>query len=84
MSIFQPAPEPPSKLGVYRVLSPRAGVRVSPICLGAMSIGTDQKWTKVDSHPFDAGISDLYLSDDGIHGQRDGYEAPGYLLRYGR
>ncbi|KAE9402840.1 Aldo/keto reductase [Gymnopus androsaceus JB14] len=46
MSIFQPAPEPPSKLGVYRVLSPRAGVRVSPICLGAMSIGTDQKWTK--------------------------------------
>ncbi|KAE9393173.1 Aldo/keto reductase [Gymnopus androsaceus JB14] len=42
MSIFQPAPEPPTKLGVYRVLSPRAGVRVSPICLGAMSIG--DKW----------------------------------------
>ncbi|KAE9383091.1 Aldo/keto reductase [Gymnopus androsaceus JB14] len=44
MSIFQPAPEPPTKLGVYRVLSPRAGVRVSPICLGAMSIG--DKWNE--------------------------------------
>ena len=37
-----PAPEPPSKLGRYRQLSPLAGVRVSPICLGAMSIG--DKW----------------------------------------
>ncbi|KIK71472.1 hypothetical protein GYMLUDRAFT_211759 [Collybiopsis luxurians FD-317 M1] len=45
MSFLQPAPEPPSKLGVYRVLSPRAGVRVSPICLGAMSIG--DKWNEV-------------------------------------
>ncbi|KAF9074599.1 NADP-dependent oxidoreductase domain-containing protein [Rhodocollybia butyracea] len=43
MSFMQPAPEPASKLGVYRVLSPRAGVRVSPICLGAMSIG-DSQW----------------------------------------
>ncbi|KAF9064050.1 NADP-dependent oxidoreductase domain-containing protein [Rhodocollybia butyracea] len=33
------APPPPTKLGLYRILSPRAGVRVSPICLGAMSIG---------------------------------------------
>ncbi|KAE9404737.1 Aldo/keto reductase [Gymnopus androsaceus JB14] len=47
-SIFQPAPEPPTKLGVYRVLSPRAGVRVSPICLGAMSIGDDKNWNQVD------------------------------------
>ncbi|KAJ4470898.1 NADP-dependent oxidoreductase domain-containing protein [Lentinula aciculospora] len=39
MSIWQPAPDPPTKLGVYRTLSARAGVRVSPICLGAMSIG---------------------------------------------
>ncbi|KAE9383139.1 Aldo/keto reductase [Gymnopus androsaceus JB14] len=45
MSIFQPAPEPSTKLGVYRVLSPRAGVRVSPICLGAMSIG--DKWNDI-------------------------------------
>ncbi|KAE9394042.1 Aldo/keto reductase [Gymnopus androsaceus JB14] len=29
----------PTKLGVLRVLSPNAGVHVSPFCLGAMSIG---------------------------------------------
>ncbi|KAK7047899.1 putative aryl-alcohol dehydrogenase aad14 [Paramarasmius palmivorus] len=42
MSAFAPAPPPPTKLGVYRTLSPRAGVHVSPLCLGAMSIG--DKW----------------------------------------
>lgn len=31
---------PPTKLGRYRVLSPRAGLRVSPIQLGAMSLGS--------------------------------------------
>ena len=40
-----PAPEPPSKLGRYRQLSPLAGVHVSPICFGAMSIG--DKWEKL-------------------------------------
>lgn len=34
--------KPPSALGRYRVLSPLAGVHVSPICLGAMNIG--DKW----------------------------------------
>lgn len=42
MSMFPPAPEPPSKLGIYRVLSPNAGIRVSPLQLGAMSLG--DKW----------------------------------------
>ncbi|TBU22008.1 Aldo/keto reductase [Dichomitus squalens] len=42
--IWFPAPEPPTKLGRYRQLSPLAGVRVSPICFGAMSIG--DKWEK--------------------------------------
>ncbi|KAK7047900.1 putative aryl-alcohol dehydrogenase aad14 [Paramarasmius palmivorus] len=42
MSAFAPAPPPPTKLGVYRTLAPRAGVHVSPLCLGAMSIG--DKW----------------------------------------
>jgi aryl-alcohol dehydrogenase-like predicted oxidoreductase len=36
------APPPISKLARYRTLSPLAGVRVSPIQLGAMSIG--DKW----------------------------------------
>ncbi|KAI5115043.1 hypothetical protein M0805_001885, partial [Coniferiporia weirii] len=38
-----PAPPPPTPLGRYRVLSPLAGVRVSPLQLGAMSIG--DKWS---------------------------------------
>jgi aryl-alcohol dehydrogenase-like predicted oxidoreductase len=39
MSVFKLAEDPPTKLGLYRILSPRAGIRVSPIQLGAMSIG---------------------------------------------
>ncbi|KIW17873.1 hypothetical protein PV08_05068 [Exophiala spinifera] len=41
---FKPAPEPPTELGRYRVLSSTAGVRVSPLCLGAMSIGDAWKF----------------------------------------
>ncbi|KZT58600.1 Aldo/keto reductase [Calocera cornea HHB12733] len=39
MSIWAPAPAPKTALGEYRLLSPSAGIRVSPLCLGAMSIG---------------------------------------------
>ncbi|KIJ40924.1 hypothetical protein M422DRAFT_32039 [Sphaerobolus stellatus SS14] len=42
MSFWASPPSPKTKLGRYRVLSPIAGVRVSPFCLGAMSIG--DKW----------------------------------------
>ncbi|KAL0570280.1 putative aryl-alcohol dehydrogenase aad14, partial [Marasmius crinis-equi] len=42
MSWAAPPPPPSTKLGVYRTLSSRAGVHVSPLCLGAMSIG--DKW----------------------------------------
>lgn len=44
MSLFQPAPEPATELGRYRVLSKRAGIRVSPLQLGAMSIG--EAWSE--------------------------------------
>ncbi|ORX51944.1 aryl-alcohol dehydrogenase AAD14, partial [Hesseltinella vesiculosa] len=37
--IFSPAPEPVTELARYRVLSSTAGIRVSPLQLGAMSIG---------------------------------------------
>ena len=40
--LWAPAPPPPSKLGRHRQLSDLAGVHVSPICLGGMSIG--DKW----------------------------------------
>ncbi|KAK7062852.1 putative aryl-alcohol dehydrogenase aad14 [Paramarasmius palmivorus] len=43
MASFTPAPPPPTKLGVYRVFSPRAGVHVSPLALGGGGIG--DKWS---------------------------------------
>lgn len=39
MSLFAPVPKPASLLGYHRLLSPTAGVRVSPLCLGAMNFG---------------------------------------------
>jgi len=38
-SLFEPAPEPKTELGRLRILSKHAGIRVSPLALGAMSIG---------------------------------------------
>ena len=42
MSTWARPPEPRTKLGVHRPLAPLAGLHVSPIQLGAMSIG--DKW----------------------------------------
>jgi len=39
MSHLKPADPPKTPLGIYRVLSPKSGVRVSPLCLGGLSIG---------------------------------------------
>jgi hypothetical protein len=70
MSLLDQPPLPPTKLGRYRTLSPLAGVHVSPLQLGAMSIG--DKWHKfgmgsmdkessfklLDAY-FDAGVSQI-------------------------
>ncbi|CAK5268232.1 unnamed protein product [Mycena citricolor] len=45
MSFWEPPPQPATKLGVYRSLSAHAGVHVSPLQLGGMSIG--DKWEKL-------------------------------------
>ena len=45
MSFLAPPPAPPTALGRYRVLSPLASIRVSPLQLGAMSIG--DQWEKM-------------------------------------
>ncbi|CDO77141.1 hypothetical protein BN946_scf184657.g16 [Trametes cinnabarina] len=45
MSIFKPAPPPPTRLGRHRQLAPNAGIHVSPLCLGGMSIG--DQWDKI-------------------------------------
>lgn len=39
MGFGDPAPEPATPLGVHRVLAPVAGIRCSPLCLGAMNFG---------------------------------------------
>ncbi|KAL4820984.1 NADP-dependent oxidoreductase domain-containing protein [Aspergillus spinulosporus] len=39
MSFWTFAPEPKTPLGYHRVLSPTAGVKVSPLCLGGMNFG---------------------------------------------
>jgi aryl-alcohol dehydrogenase-like predicted oxidoreductase len=43
--LFVPPPPPRTLLGRYRILSPNAAVRVSPLVLGGMSIG--DKWDQV-------------------------------------
>ena len=40
---FAPHPDPKGPLNRYRILSPNAAVRVSPLCLGAMNLGTAWK-----------------------------------------
>ncbi|KAK5663044.1 hypothetical protein OQA88_6460 [Cercophora sp. LCS_1] len=65
LPFFLPAPEPPTELGRFRILSPTTGVKVSPICLGGMSIGNawesalgsmtkDDSFKLLDAY-FDAG-----------------------------
>lgn len=49
--LWGPAPEPPTRLGRHRQLAPNAGIHVSPICLGALSIG--DKW-----EPYGLGAMD--------------------------
>ncbi|KAK7460370.1 hypothetical protein VKT23_009093 [Stygiomarasmius scandens] len=39
MSPLATAESAKSPLGIYRILSPRCGLRVSPLCLGTMSLG---------------------------------------------
>ena len=39
MSLYVPVPKPTSRLARYRALSPNASIHVSPLQLGAMSIG---------------------------------------------
>lgn len=67
LSYFTPPPLPPTKLGRYRVLSPLAGVHVSPLALGGMSIG--HKWEDMGFGPMDKEKSlellDAYFDNGG-------------------
>lgn len=71
--LFAPPPAPASQLARYRTLSPLAGVRVSPLCLGGLGIG--DKWQQyglgsmdkensfklLDAY-FDLGVSNPHCS----------------------
>jgi aryl-alcohol dehydrogenase-like predicted oxidoreductase len=55
---FPPVPEPQTELGRYRVLSSNAGVKVSPLVLGAMSLG--QAWTAITGAIDEQDIFSVY------------------------
>ncbi|KAJ7282049.1 Aldo/keto reductase [Mycena rebaudengoi] len=67
MPAFWEEPSPPTKLGHYRLLSPLAGIHVSPIQLGAMSIG--DKWANLGMGAMDKESSfkllDAYFDNGG-------------------
>ncbi|KAJ7493318.1 Aldo/keto reductase [Mycena galericulata] len=67
MASFFETPTPPTKLGHYRVLSPLAGIHVSPLQLGAMSIG--DKWADMGMGAMDKQSSfkllDAYFDNGG-------------------
>lgn len=58
-NVFPPISGPKTELARYRLLSPTAGVRVSPICLGAMSLG--DQWTGMMGGKLEQGESEAYL-----------------------
>ncbi|KAF8815569.1 arylalcohol dehydrogenase [Phlegmacium glaucopus] len=66
-SLYAPAPAPESGLARYRVLSARAGVHVSPIQLGGMSIG--DQWVDLGYGKMDKESSfkllDAYFDNGG-------------------
>ncbi|KAH6912854.1 aryl-alcohol dehydrogenase [Coprinopsis sp. MPI-PUGE-AT-0042] len=67
MALFAPASPPPTRLGRYRKLSSTAGVHVSPLLLGAMSIG--DKWAQFGMGAMDKESSfkllDAYFDNGG-------------------
>ncbi|KAJ7355931.1 aryl-alcohol dehydrogenase [Mycena albidolilacea] len=69
MSFVTRAPPPPTKLGRYRQLAPRAAIHVSPLALGAMSIG--DKWDAIGMGAMDKDSSfkllDAFFDAGGNH-----------------
>ncbi|KAJ4009497.1 hypothetical protein NW752_009087 [Fusarium irregulare] len=67
--VFQTAPKPRSLLGWHRILSPTASVKVSPICLGGISIGNAWKfYTGKNEDPFKLLDAFYELGDARQHG----------------
>ena len=64
-SYFAPSEEPPTELGRYRILSSTAGVRVSPLALGAMSLGNSWGWVKPMTKDQAFELLDAYVAAGG-------------------
>jgi aryl-alcohol dehydrogenase-like predicted oxidoreductase len=62
---MQSVPPPPSALGKYRLLSPTAAVRVSPLCLGTASIGDTWEHIGTQSKENSFNILDLFYDMGG-------------------
>ena len=54
-AFFVQPPQPKTRLGRHRQLSPLAGIHVSPLGLGAMNIG--DKWEKIGFGAMDKASS---------------------------
>ena len=50
---MNPVPEPKSALGRYRLLSPSAAIKVSPLALGTMNFGDAWFVTLFPQHRFE-------------------------------
>jgi aryl-alcohol dehydrogenase-like predicted oxidoreductase len=66
MPLLPNAPPPVSPLGRYRLLSPNASVKVSPLCLGAMNFGNSwQQHLGFCDQPTTEGILDFFYEQGG-------------------
>ena len=64
MSLFQSPPKPSNPLAYHRILSPTASVKVSPIALGGISIGSS--WSSIFGKNEDPSkLLDAYFSIGG-------------------
>ena len=64
MAFWTPTPKPKTGLGYYRLLSPTAGVRVSPIQLGAVNIGSTIAFGSMDKES-SFNLLDAYFNNGG-------------------
>jgi aryl-alcohol dehydrogenase-like predicted oxidoreductase len=64
MSLFNPPPKPTTPLACHRPLSPTASIKVSPLCLGGISIGSS--WSPIYGKNEDAfALLDAFVAQGG-------------------
>ncbi|KAH7165193.1 NADP-dependent oxidoreductase domain-containing protein [Dactylonectria macrodidyma] len=77
MTLFQPPPKPTNPLAYHRILSPNAAVKVSPICLGGISIGNSwSEYTGKNDDPFELldafyGLGGNFIDTSNVYNSED-------------